>query len=648
MRTLLTTVCFFLISAHLSLGFRHGPVFAEEPVFDLRTDEGVDEQLYLARRLEMLHAVFASETSDPDALAKQLLATRYEMARIKEFAELKFMDDRLVQLYSDSLALLDQYSKLMIDVGAIDRHYERQLSERSVSGVARAMTESAQAGGGLAVAGADPYTAGLVIAGLMVEEGISAHHERKSLLEERDATKLSRMHEFDVERSRLLGRIQVQVGILAEKHKWAPAEAGFDATNEEVERFRNAVHREDLPAIRGYLEAARAVRPRDPFLFASLAELQFIEFSLATDEDGDTARLSHLKHAVENQIRAAELVPADRFHDPMRAEYLLQASMYASTAAYFAAKRSNFPLRLANAALHYQPRDPGGRIRWYRAVALHRNHDYVGAIQAFEQIGQLDGKDAGHHFDLACLLSSANRPDDAMRHLQLAWTAGRRNPREIRQHRDLATLRQKFQQDVDTLVAPKWAGILDYGYLWNDCVVENKSEFTLNNVIARLTCTISNGEKFVEVYWADTLPPASTHTVSSCFDAVADDPGNRVVTEILCDENRFVQPTPISEAVGTYEGQVTLVRSDGEYAYNSDEQRLTIVREVNGTLTARFAAEGGESQLAIGPIRDSCAVLVIDGESTSRGRICFSGAVVYGWYLSPAQNSRKFVFWFER
>jgi hypothetical protein len=97
-----------------------GRVFAEAPaerVYDLVTDKNVDEQLYLVRRLEMLHSIFSSTESNADQLAADLFATRFEMTRIEEYARAKSMDDRLIQLYGDSIKLVDQYANVLMDSG---------------------------------------------------------------------------------------------------------------------------------------------------------------------------------------------------------------------------------------------------------------------------------------------------------------------------------------------------------------------------------------------------------------------------------------------------------------------------------------------------------------------------------------------------
>jgi tetratricopeptide (TPR) repeat protein len=624
---------------------------ADEPIYDLVPNKNVSEELYLVRRLETLHSIFASSESNADQLAADLFATRFEMARIEEYARAKFMDDRLIQLYGDSIQLLDQYSNVLMDMGAIDREFERELGKHGVESVTRGVADGLQATGGLTAVGADPWAGAVVIAGMAAEKSYSVYQERQCLRQENEYTKTRRYHGFEVERARLLGRIQVQVGVLAEKRKWLPTEVGFDSTPEDERKWLLALDREDYTAIRTHFEALQKLRPRDPFVLFNIAEMGQVEAALVSDDAGDAARIPILKQSLRNYIRAAELVPADRFHDSQRAGLLSQASDVASTILCRSGKQHSLPLQLANAALRCDPRDATGDIKCCRVIALLRNGDYASAIAALDQLAQLHGRDADYHIYMARILSLSHRPKEAFEHIRRAWALGQRDVRALKSHPDLAKVYTECREDFEGLVRPTWNSNIDYGYVWNDFKLENHSEYPLTSLAAKATWDDGNGNTLVEVYWFESVGSQEKKSISWGFSNAADNSEQppQLAAEILCDQTRSIEPTPINVAEGHYQGHATYASADSTRVHDTLETQLVVESTDTDELTAVFTSSAGKIELQVDVIRDSFARLRHGDDAKVVGGIWFSQGVAYGWFTSPhSEDGRRCVYWLDK
>lgn len=623
---------------------------AGEPTYVLHTDELADEQLFLVRRLEILHEVFSSPATDDQAMAAALLATRHELHRIQEYAKTKEMEPRLISLYSDTLELLDQYSKLLIDVGAIDRQFERELTEHSVTKIADDIKDGFKAGGAMAVAGVEPTTATTVLAGMTIRSAYRFHQQRSKLLEDAQLKSERRVHDFQIERSRLVGRIQVQASVLAEKLGWEPAEAGFDETEESRTLLLNALQRNDFDVLLEQLKLRQTHRPRDPFLSHQIAECYVGKYLLVSDEQEDAERLAILKEAMANEIRAAELVPAGRFHDQVRGELLCRAAAIASEAATIKGKTSDLPLKFVNAARTFWPKDPTGEIRTARCVALLRQGDFQSAMEALELNKRLVGETVGYHTDKACLLSAMGRHEEAAAQLAVVVGSGEADVRALRKMPDLAAVRAARKVRFEQLVAPKFKTAVHYGYVWNDFEIENQSPFSLTNAVIKATWQPPDGNKITEVYWADSIGRSEQRTLSWAFHEAENDEANVPVVsaELLCEENRAVEPVKLRTVTGEYEGVATALRGEAMNVSTTSTIRVKLALDQDQKLLASFVGGKSGVNCTVDAIRDASSGLFLTKDKSAAGLIWFSDHVVYGWYGDPDGNDRRIVFWLER
>jgi len=196
--------------------------------YDVVPDNRVDEQLFLLRELEVLHTGLPADFDDRDRLAEDLLGTRHALDRLAAYARAKQMNKRLIAMYDDTLKLVDQYSGLLIDLGALDQNYSRRLAQLSVDQSIDGWSKGLETGSALAFVGAEPTTASVVLGTLIIKQSFEAYQQRQHLTDEQSLAAQRRVQQFLVDRSRLLGRIEVQAGVLAEQYGWAPPEVGFD------------------------------------------------------------------------------------------------------------------------------------------------------------------------------------------------------------------------------------------------------------------------------------------------------------------------------------------------------------------------------------------------------------------------------------
>jgi len=529
---------------------------------NVKSDAVVDEQLYLLRRLEFLYTLWPTGLGDRQEVTKELAALRHEFVRSIEFAKLKGMDDRLITMYRDSIDMADRYSELLTDLGAIDRDFYRKSIQQETDAGVDNFTEGFGLGGGLAMAGVEPVTATVVIGGMAIKQAVARYQQQQQLDEQRSLAVERRANQYLVERSRLLGRIEVQAGVLAEKFDWGKQEVGFDQDEKESQQVLSAVQNNDFAFLLHRAETLKRVRPRDAFVFSGSGELWAVAAAVIIDDDMDDLAAEMRAAAVKDYLRAVELIPAGSFHDELRAEYMWNAAKNASLTLYHSRQRSELPITLANTALALRPRDTDGRIRHTRAFALARNGLHEDAIKLFDDVGTVRGRNGDFYYCLACLYSMAGKVDESMTHLRKSWALGQRNVRGSKKDGDLAILRDKKSADFEELVKPHWGWEIKYGFVWNNIVVSNNGEFPLRNVAIRTTWKGIDGNGHSEVYWADVVQAGGRVEFQGVFDdaskSKADD--KKCVTMVTSEETRGVHRAKARNVLGRYAGTATLMK----------------------------------------------------------------------------------------
>ena len=621
-----------------------GQTIPAENILDIEPDAKVDEQLFMVRRLEFLHAALPTSLEDQKQITVQLASLRHELVRGEEYAKTKRMDDLLITMYSDSIRLADEYAELLTDLGVLDRELYRKAVQQTANDITDSGVGGFVLGAGMAVSNIAPPVAAVVLVGWAVKKSVDVYLKEKRIENERKVAIERRMTQFLTARSRILARTEIQAGVLAEKFHWAPNEVGFDQDENEARRIRVAVEGKDYDFLLRYAEMLKLARPRDPFVHAASGELWAFLAAAKIDDGNDGAAIRMRTAAIGDYRRGAELVPAGKIHDQLRAGYLASAAENASLLLYHSQKRDELPLTLVNTAFKYLPRDPDGRLTHIKAFALARNGRYDDASTLIEKYGAIIGRDAQFHYDFACILSMAGNNDDAITHLKTAWEKGNRNVRGIKKDRDLAGVRIGKASAIAELLKPNWEGAIEYGVVWNDFVVKNKSDYPLNNVVVRATWKGADGTDYAEVYWAKSIAAGGSRTFQSAFDDASkskESVKDRVV-KLMSDESRTVQAGKIKDVLGGYMGIATLMRDDG-YIKTTSKVRLDVADAGKNRLRFRMYDGGVAFAGVADDLRDGFAI--VDG--VDRFRVWFEGKIAYGLCqtASDAQNNDFHVFW---
>ena len=527
-------------------------------------DPAVDEQLFMIRRLEDFFTRWPSDFSDREKATAAISDLRHQLTLAHTYVQEKGCDKRLIAMYSDSIAMAERYGEFLADIGAINADFKRRIEETGT--LVEGVETGAKAGVGLALAGVEPFTATLALGGLMIKQGIATYEERNRLSQEQAAAIDRRLDKYLAERSRLIGHVEVQAEVLAEKHGWEAAEVGFDQDDEESARLADAVTSSDFQFLTEHLQGLQAARPRDPFVCASAGVLKEAQGgSVGTSNGKEAARLH--SEAKEQYLRAARLVPNGRFHESLRCDYLWKAARNASLRLYHEPQaKDKDAILLAEAALRGQPRDPTGKLRFTKAFALVRNGQLNEAVEVFKSCASALGDKASTHYNWACLLSLADRPDEALGHIESAWGKGLRDVKSLREDRDLTNLRRKHGRWFGEHTTPQCDVRVDYGWAWNDVVVTNSSGFPVTRAIVVVSLKGIDGTESKEVYQqVGHLGDGQARTVSGVFDGLRktdEQPGAREA-RVFCDENAETKALTVDALDGLWAGQVTRMSEDG-------------------------------------------------------------------------------------
>jgi hypothetical protein len=631
------------------------PQIATDKILKLTPKAEVDEQLFLIRKLEFLYLQWPTDLKDQKTVAKRLAALRYELVGVEAFATTKNYDKKVIALYSDTIELVDLYSDLLIKMGAIDENFYRELNKKALEGGIDNFREGFLGGGAAALLGIEPITASVILGGHFIKKAFEAHQEQQQLEEQRENEIENLQNDYLNKRSRRLGKFEAQLDfLLQENSTWDKNEVGFDQDEEESQRILKATQTNDRQFLMERLITLSKVRPRDPFVFGDIGNFcADMAWSAGFEFDNDETAEGWRKHAVDNYLQAVRLIPSGRFHDGLRTEYLLKAAQNASASLYHSGNKSALPITIANTALKVSPRDADGRIRKVKAWALARNGVFDEAINLYQQVGTIRGRDDRFHYGLACLLSMAGKVEDSMRHLKVAWEMGYRQVRHIRKDKDLVGLRREKREDYLELWRPKWSwGMVHGTFFWNDLKVQNKSGYPWTKVVVKATWKGTDGTEYSEVYWAPSIRVNETYTFEGVFDNASeseyDKAGSRF--EFKSEETRIAIRTQIKDVVGNYSGVATVMEIDGS-SIKTTSQAILYVRDAqDGKLRLKFSGEDVEIEVGAKTLKDGSTGFGSQIRAGKALHVYFHGKTAYGWCqnATDAENDEIRVFWLER
>ena len=631
------------VSAHTNRGiaFKSLQAFSNP---DLNPDPKVDEQLFMIRQLEHLYSQWPRNFGDPKNVAKDLARVRHQLVRGEEYAKEKTMDKRLIDMYEESIKLADNYSDFLKNINLIDGDfYDKKISEDQINLIGK----TAEGLGAMAAVGFEPISASAILVEKLIRSEIESDsrnkkHEREKAFEIQKET-----NKYLNARSKTFGKIEIQADVLAEKLKLEPLEVGFDQENNDDEKVYKAWKEQDVDFLYQRVENLKKIRHRDPFVY--------FESGLILDQtaniykskntlDSDSMCEYVLKLAVDDYIRAVQLVPKGKQHNSIRADFIKSAARSASNLLYHSKKKDELSIWLANRALEIQPLDPEAKVRFIKAFALARNGRHDESLKIFEECKNIIGDNYMVYYDWACLLSLAGKYDESFEKLKIAWDKGFRNIRWLKMDYDLSALRDKKNLEIKSLIAISLNYEIDYGFVWNNIGYTNNSEFDLVNFASRNIWIDKNGKEYTEVYFAKKVPVGKTTWFKGVFDGASLKEKKDFRWSVVCDENSRVKPIGGLDCKGSYKGYATLGKIDKSSIETTEAIKLEVFSDENGAIRVLV---NGSTIIKDSLIRD-CFVKQF-GETVS-GQVFFSNKLAYGWYQLPKDKDGEFTraFWVEK
>jgi hypothetical protein len=274
---------------------------------------------------------------------------------------------------------------------------------------------------------------------------------------------------------------------LTARYKWAPREAGFDATPAETNALRDAYTKGDTATLLKISDDIVARRPRDPFAVILRAEIRAM--SANTPEE--------IMVCVTDYERAADMVPFSVGSMIFRRCYggtLLWAGLCALGAAetegqgkpwgsFQSDKTTKAVAHLAKAYANLES-DETGEIREIIATATAFNGDLEGALKQYLEVAALRKDSVDFRYNVARVCSCSGRTDDAMYALETLGPAisSAADIEELKTNPSLERVRKEKPAEFADLVAVKWKWSVRPGVSKDDVVITNLSKFTITNV----------------------------------------------------------------------------------------------------------------------------------------------------------------------
>lgn len=432
----------------------------------IRPASGVDENLFLLRALAETYNRWPRAETDRQQLAAWIAWSRQRLVRVRAAIRVNGLDPDIGRLYDEGVQLLDRYQVFLEALGAIEKQTHDQAGTDALASIWKGYQSGTEAEDSARRKGASKDAAGDAGALSGIVAGVG---EAVTRSQQRSAAEQAAIAEEQRKIAGVLSATDASaVAVadkLARKYGWPRAEAGFDG-------FQSASLNEHVKR-----------RPRDPFALAWMATTR-VKNETAADVMRDANAC----------VRAAELVPEGRAYDMYRVDFIADATELALTAvtkeiaSYTAGPSASTPraLEIAQTYLAIDPDDPSGRAHVQLARALALSHRYDEAVTAANAAVDKWRDDVSFRYRYARLMSLTNRLDVAEQWLVGAFNAGWSNIGYVRTDPDLAAFRNARAQRFAELTTPRLESRVEFGLIWDDAVIVNRSAFDLTNVHAKV------------------------------------------------------------------------------------------------------------------------------------------------------------------
>lgn len=492
------------------------------------------EEYFLIRTLESLYDQWPMDVSDPAAFTAAAAELRQEAIRLKVRAEQANLHASVIDGFTDFVALLDDYTKFLENIGAIQQD-AMKLSNKVddefdsvLEGLGAATltfgTLSTFLDGGLSVLASGIF--GVVNSVINSWEKASAREDAARKKVTAEAQRILDRFTTTLERTRQ------RFAQLAQSKGWGEHEIGWNSSPSNVQALSKMFKQGDVEGLLAEVSRQRTARPFDPFIALECnLLLSFLMIDNATNLD----QLSSDTYSLR------QLIPSDNVYSKYKFRVVRAAAMLASKARYaerkggaspHSSERSRRAVELWEEAYGLHPSVPSAKFRMQRAIAYAADGDTTKALLKLKPLFELLQKDGEFLYTISWIFSLDGEYDTSLRYLILALHTDTQNLTKVRTDPNLADLRKHRQEQFQKLTTPQWSWKVENGLfsLFScDVSLTNDSLFTLTNVKL-----VSETEGWNPDLTVDSLRPGQTKTWGRVSQPPAD---KRVKVSLKCDQN---------------------------------------------------------------------------------------------------------------
>ncbi len=499
----------------------------------------IDERLFLVRLLEELYSEWPTNVSQPQEIQKSLGELRHRANRHYQDIKDRKLDGTIESLYSDYVSAIDVYVGFLASIGKI----QSDAVARSEKESAESEFKAGYAGGTVGAQMSDNGSSGFdsVLGGAAVSL-ISYLWDDYNMGKARDADKQraleSAAKDIQNKLSNYIAISQNAAIKLEKQYVWGKGEAGFDESSQQAERRQSLTKANDIAGLLQIAEMESKIRPRDPFIRYRKAY-----YASCDNRSKPSEMLSAAKQCVE----AASLVPEGRIYDEYRGWFLYAAGDIANRASskeigdrsWATANNSTaaYAVRLWDECLKFTPNDSTGEFGERRAWALMQSGHLKEALEQARSVEKLRQNTRRYSYNLACLLSALDAPEEAYKWFNHAVRdLGYNSIVAAKKDPDLEKMRRSKKNEFDALVAVNCTWSVDYGFMNDDLLLQNNSAFPITHVVltARITPNRSEAPKLKadlikpgEVFrWPNSLSVPGSKIDSTSTVSISSDQGN--------------------------------------------------------------------------------------------------------------------------
>jgi|GEM_PF-4622632 len=296
-----------------------------DAVIRVETKPNIDEKLFLVRALESFYNSMYLLQVDSDTFIEDVESVRQDAKRHIAYIRENSIDSSIAEMYADFVKVLDTYEESIIQIVKASGRAESRKDDALTRDVTKSSFVGGEMAGGALASGADLGTAaGIWAVGSLMDYFLNTEDQTGAIEDAKMAeikeivTKYRNLKESTVSKARS------RCKILAGSQGWQDGEAGFEDNPKFAESLAKSIESRNYNELLRLRNVECRKRPRDPFAVWSRALAIIFKNETTPAEANEKA---------EECFEAASLVPAGRFYDRYRIDFIGSAAFLATASA---------------------------------------------------------------------------------------------------------------------------------------------------------------------------------------------------------------------------------------------------------------------------------------------------------------------------